>query len=156
MKKQTFAIAVAFLFSIQTKAQNTIQPNNVQQVNIPSKTVVVQQPNATAHILNISAVTLSIDSSVHVTNGAGAVKHYLKATINYAGPGIIQYRWVTVSLANSPNPMPPYYGNGTLQLSGTGTDEIFTERDQVTGNAGKRVLLQILSPVRIDSNTLTF
>ncbi|MGG9961554.1 hypothetical protein [Ferruginibacter sp. SUN106] len=153
MKKQTFAIAVAFLFSIQTKAQNTIPPNNIPQANIPPKTVVVQQPNASVHLLNISGITLSIDSSVHVTSGAGATKHYFKATINYTGPGTIQYQWVLINMGA---PTQPPVVQGTLQLSGTGTDFLFTERDHVNNNAQKKLTFKIISPVQTESNTITF
>ena len=158
MKKQTFTIVVAFLFSTQTKAQNNIKPNNVPQANIPPRTVVVQQPNASAHLLNISGVTLSIDSSVHVTNGAGAVKNYFKATINYTGPGTIKYEWVLMVPGNGSGnqPIPPSIVQGTLQLSSTGTDVLFTERDHVTHNPNKKLILKIISPVQTESNTITF
>jgi hypothetical protein len=158
MKKQIFTIAIVFLFSIQTKAQNSIPPNNVPQANIPPRTVVVQQPNASAHLLNISGVTLSIDSSVLLTNGAGATKNYFKATITYTGPGTIQYEWVLMVPGNGSGnqPIPPSVVQGTLQLSGTGTDVILTERDHVNHNPQKRLMLKIISPVQIDSNTITF
>ncbi len=68
MQKKLVIIILAFLFTLQTKAQN----------NIPPKTVVVQQPNVSATVLKINSVTLSIDSSVHVTSGAGATKIFLK------------------------------------------------------------------------------
>lgn len=155
MKKKTFAIVVAFLFSIQTKAQNTIQPNNVPQANILPRTNVVQQPNVSAHILNISDITLSIDSSVRVTTGAGAVKHYFKAVINYIGSGTIQYQWFLVNPVNGPNNHPSIV-QGILQLSGTGTDEIFTERDRVNDVGQKRFTLKIISPTQVDSNIITF
>ena len=44
MKKQIFTSAVAFLFSIQTKAQNNIQPTNVPHANIPPRTAPVPAP----------------------------------------------------------------------------------------------------------------
>ena len=153
MKKQTFTIAVAFLFSIHTKAQNTLPPNNVPQANIPPRTDIIQQPNVSPHFLKISSVTLSIDSSIHVTSGAGATKSYFKATINYTGPGTIQYQWVLINMGAQNQP--PVV-QGTLQLSGTGTDLLFTERDHVTHNAQKRLTLKIISPVQTDSNTITF
>jgi hypothetical protein len=153
MKKQTFTIAIAFLFSIQTKAQNTLPPNNVPQANIPPRADIAQQPNVPAHFLKISSVTLSIDSSVHVTSGAGATKSYFKAAINYAGPGTIQYEWVLINVGAQNQP--PVV-QGTLQLSGTGTDLLFAERDHVTHNGQKRLTLKIISPVQTDSNTITF
>ena len=158
MKKNIFAITVAFLFFIQTKAQNTIPSNNVPQASIPAKTVVAQQPNASAHLLNISSVVLSIDSSVHVTNGAGATKNYFKATITYTGPGTIQYEWVLMVPGNGSGnqPIPPSIVQGTLQLSSTGTDVLFTERDHVTHNPNKKLTLKIISPVQTESNTITF
>jgi hypothetical protein len=158
MKKQIVTITVAFLFSIQTKAQNNIPANTVPQANIPPRTNVVQQPNVAAHILKISSITLSIDSSVHVTSGAGATKDYFKATINYAGPGTIQYEWVLMVPGNGSGnqPIPPSVVQGTLQLSGSGTDVILTERDHVNHNPQKRLLLKIISPIQIDSNTITF
>ena len=158
MKKQTFTIVVAFLFSTQTKAQNNIQPNNVPQANVPARTVVVQQPNVSAHIFKISSVTLSIDSSVHVTAGAGATKDYFKATISSVGTGTIQYRWVTMVPGNGSGnqPIPPYVVQGSLQLNGTGTDLLFTERDHVTHNPQKRLIFEIISPNSVQSNQITF
>ena len=158
MKKQTFTIAVAFLFSIQTKAQNNIQPNNVPQANIPPRTVVVQQPNVSANIFKISSVTLFIDSSVHVTSGAGATKNYFKATISSIGTGTIQYRWVLIVYGSGPGnqPIPPNVVQGSLQLNGTGTDLIFTERDHVTHNPQRKLMLEITSPNSVQSNQITF
>jgi hypothetical protein len=153
MKKQTFTIAVAFIFSLQTKAQNTLPPNTIPQANIPARTDIIQQPNVSPHILKISSVTLSVDSSVHVTSGAGATKDYFKATVNYTGTGTIQYQWVLINVGAQNQP--PVV-QGTLQLNGTGTDLLFTERDHVNHNAQKKITLKITSPVQMDSNTITF
>lgn len=152
MKKQILIIAGAFLFSIQTKAQNTIQPNNVPQANIPPRTN-VQQQTAPAHVFKVGSVTLSIDSSVYVTSGAGAVKNYFKAVINSIGTGTIHYQWVLVNMGA---PSQPPVVQGTLQLSGTGTDVIFTERDHVLHNAQKKLTLEIISPNGVQSNQITF
>lgn len=143
MQKQLVIISLAFLFTLQTKAQN----------NIPPRTSVVQQPNVTANIFKINSVTLSIDSSVHVTSGAGATKNYFKAVINYTGPGTIQYQWVLINVGAASQPSTV---QSSLQLSGTGTDVLFTERDHVTNNSNKKLKLQIISPVQMESNTITF
>lgn len=158
MKKQIFTSAVAFLFSIQTKAQNNIQPTNVPHANIPPRTDVVQQQNVSAHVFKISSVTLSIDSSVHVTSGAGATKDYFKATISSVGTGTIQYRWITMVPGNGSGnqPIPPYVVQGSLQLNGTGTDLLFTERDHVTHNPQKKLIFEIISPNSVQSNQITF
>ena len=157
MKKQIIIIAVAFLFSIQTKAQNTIPVNNIPQANIPPRTNVPQQ-TASGHIFTVGSVTLSIDSSVSVTNGAGATKHYFKATINSIGAGTIQYRWITMVPGNGSGnqPVPPYVVQGSLQLSGTGTDLLFTERDHVNHNPQKKLIFEIISPNSVQSNQIIF
>ena len=153
-KKQTLTIAAAFLFAIQTKAQNNIPQANIPQANIPPRTV-VQQQSAVVHIFKVGSVNLSIDSSVHVTNGAGAVKHYFRAVINSIGTGTIQYQWVLLNHGNTPNNHPSIV-QGTLQLNGNGTDVIFTERDRVTGNPQKTLTLEIISPNNLSSNQITY
>jgi hypothetical protein len=146
MKKKYIFLLLVF-FSLQIKAQN----------NIPAKTVIVPQ-NAAVNIFKVIDVVLSIDSAVHVTNGAGATKNYFKATINSIGKGTIQYQWVLVNSAynpNSPNTNSSIV-QGTLQLNGSGNDVLFAERDHVTHNANKKLTLQIISTIQIDSNTITF
>jgi hypothetical protein len=160
MKKQTFLIAVAFLFSIQTKAQNNIPPNNVPQANIPPRTV-VEQPNVTPHLFNVTNVTLSVDSvvSTHVTAPV-ATKHYFKATITSIGTGTIQYRWVLTGGGTGPNnqPYPPSIQQGTMQLNGSGTDLITTERQHVNANPANMKFLTLIidSPNNVQSNRITF
>ena len=157
MKKQTFTIAAAFLFSIQSKAQNTINPNSVPQANIPPRTV-VQQPNVPVHIFNVSNVTLSVDSAVYAPGGAGATKNYFKATINSVGTGTVQYKWILIvpGIGAGGQPIPPSVVSGSLQLNGSGTDLLFTERAHVTHNPQRTLKLEITSPTTLQSNTITF
>jgi hypothetical protein len=157
MKKQTFTIGIAFLFSMQTKAQNTIPPNNIPQANIPPKTVVVQQPNATAHEAKILGVMLLEDSAVMVPNSGPQRKHYLKAQIRYNGVGFLQYRWARLKVDGYGVPISPRscdYDSGTLQLSGRGMDELFT--DVIAGLQIQPVVvyIEIISPNVLHSNAL--
>jgi hypothetical protein len=157
MKKQTFTIAVAFLFSIQTKAQNTIQPNNVQQVNVPPKTVVVQQSNATTHEAKILGVMLLEDSVVMLPLSGGLRKHYLKAQIRYNGVGFLQYRWGRLKVDRYGVPISPRscdYDSGTLQLSGKGIDELFTDVTSGLQIQPLIVFIEIISPNVLHSNSL--
>lgn len=148
-QKQILAITIAFLFAIQTKAQN-----NIPQTNIPQKTILEPQ-STTVHIFKVGSVTLSVDSAVHVTTGAGATKSYFKAVINSLGTGTIHYQWVLTTQANTPNNQPSIV-QGTLQVSGSGANMIFTERDHVNHNSLKTVKLEIISPNSLTSNQITF
>jgi hypothetical protein len=157
MKKQTFTIAVAFLFSMQTKAQNTIPPNNIPQANIPPKTVVVQQPNATAHEAKILGVTLLEDSVVMLPLSGGQRKHYLKTQIRYNGSGFLQYRWARLKVDGYGVPISPRscdYDSGTLQLSGRGMDELFTDVEAGPQKQPVVVYMDIISPNVLHSNAL--
>ena len=157
MKKIAFTIAIASFFSIQTKAQNTIQPNNVPQANIPPRTV-VQQQTAPVRVFSVGSVTLSVDSAVHVTSGAGAIKNYFKATINSIGTGTVQYKWILIvpGIGAGGQPIPPSIVSGSLPLNGSGTDLLFTERAHVTHNPLRTLKLEITSPTTLQSNTITF
>ena len=154
MKKQTFIISLAFTFSIQTKAQNTIQAINVPQATIPPRSV-VQQQTAAPYNCNVGNITLTLDSSVIVNATTGGTKNYFKAVINSTGTGTIQYQWVLVNVVNMPNNHPSII-QGTLQLSGTGTDVIFTQRDHLLQSGQKKLLLEMLSPNSIESNQIKF
>ena len=145
-------IITLYLFSfilpgVKTNAQTTIPPRTV-----------VEQPTVAVNIFRITDAVLSIDSSVHVTSGAGAIKNYFKAVINSFGKATIQYQWVVTNLTSygtSPGSN-SYTVKGTLETNGTGTDVIFAERDHVSHNGNKKFILQIISPTQINSNQIEY
>ena len=146
MKKQCIFL-ILFFFSLQIKAQN----------NIPAKTAIAS-PYLAVNIFKVTDVVLSIDSSVHETSGAGAIKDYFKVVINSIGKGTIQYQWVAANLTgygNNPGSN-SYTVKGTIETSSTGRDVIFAERDHVTHNGNKKFILQIISPTQINSNQIEY
>ena len=131
----------------KTSAQNIISPRTA-----------LEQPTTSGKVFKISDVQLSIDSSVLVSTGAGGTKNYIKATINSIGIGIIQYKWVLMVPGNGSGnqPIPPSVVSGSLQVNGTGTDLLFTERQHVTSNTQRKLVLIITSPINLQSNQITF
>jgi len=144
MKKQIFIIMIAFLFSIQTKAQN----------NIPPKTSFV--PPAvqlkTAAVTAVSIVQDSVTITPHTGTASTNVYHF-KGTINSTGPAVINYKWAILNTTTAN--IPPAYKTGSITPGGTGTDMVHVDMSN-GGNGYCKITLVVMSPTPITSNSITY
>ena len=172
MKKQTFIIAIAFLFSIQTKAQNTLPPKSTiaaqptvnkkytitgaYEINAasPPKSAIVEQPIAKA-IFSVKDVKVADSVTVPTSGGSTYLKHQARATISSIGAGFIKCQWVekVIVVFGQPPATIPFSSEFFVKTNGTGTDftEIMFEKGGY-GTTPSMMSLVIKAPVNLQSN----
>lgn len=174
MNKQTLIIAIAFLFSIQTKAQNNIPPKSTIVVqpnaqkkytiigayeinsNVPPKSAITEQPNAKTIFL-ITDLKIADSITIYNTDGTYFRKHRIRATITSNGVGVVKCQWVEKVYDGLGHLMydGPITSEFSVKINGTGIDftDIIFEEVGFTSPSLKALIIK--SPINLKSNELT-
>jgi hypothetical protein len=148
MKKKLFILAViAASFTMPAKAQT--------QNTIPDKKVVAP-PNVTHKIFQVLSIAFVTDSS----NTHGTTRDtYITETITYLGTGVVNYtNYETQFSANTrqyPNGILNTTSNGSMTLSGTGTDIIKMKKSAFV-HSSHSLKIVTTTPNQVTSNTVGY
>ncbi len=172
MQKKLLPFIVAFLFSIQAKAQNTVPPKSTiaaqptvkrnytitgayeTNADISPKSAITELPNAKA-IFSIRDVNIADSVTVPTSGGTTYLKHRVRATISSIGAGFIKCQWVekVIVTFGHPSVTIPFSSEFFVKINGTGSDftEIVFEKGGY-GSTPSMLSFVIKAPANLQSN----